>query len=164
MVPLTRSGKQVFFPFALLIYTFSAAYAQTPAFNGQCAVTSVPVPARAEGLTEKTGDILLQCSGSTPGAVLAGNLTVALPVSVTNRIGSTNLASEVVLSADLGSGFVPLPTAPQILDRTVIFNGLSLTTPASGRIGLRISNIRAAVSQLSGSSGGRVQAQIAFAG
>src|SRR5881275_51521 len=106
MGPLTRTGKQVFLVFLFLGITISATYAQAPPFTGQCSATSVPVPVRTEGLTERLGDIQIQCSGSNPGSVLAGNLTVALPVSVTNRIGSNNLVSDPLLSADFGTGFV----------------------------------------------------------
>src|SRR3954464_12301027 len=132
MGPLTRSGKQVFLLFLLLSISISATYAQAPPFLGQCVSTSVPAPVRTEGLTERLGDIQIQCSGSNPGAVLAGNITVALPVSVTNRIGSKNLSSYALLSVDYGTGFVAVPTAAQISGNTVIFNGLSLTAPASG--------------------------------
>jgi uncharacterized protein (TIGR03437 family) len=96
------------------------------------------------------GDILIQCSGSTPGAVLTGNLTVALPVSVTNRVGSTNLATDSVVFANLGTGFTPLPIAAQISNNLVVVNGLSVTVPASGTFGLRISNIRGTMTQFTG--------------
>src|SRR4051812_30602585 len=102
MGPLTRTGKQLFLSLLFLTLTVSATYAQTPPFFGQCSVTSVPVPVRTEGLTERLGDIHIQCSGSNPGAVLAGNITVALPVSVTNRVGSNNLVSDQLLSVDSG--------------------------------------------------------------
>ncbi len=160
MGPLTRSGKQVFLFFLLLTLTISATYAQTPPFIGQCAATSVPAPVRTEGLTERLGDIQIQCSGSNPGSVLAGNLTVALPVSITNRIGSNNLASDLLLSVDFGSGFVTLPTAAQINGNTIAFNGLSITAPASGGFTLRISNLRAAVAQFGATSNTPVRASI----
>jgi len=96
--------------------------------------------------------------------VLAGNITVALPVSVTNRIGSNNLTSDLLLSVDSGSGFVPLPIAAQILGNTAVFNAVSVTTPASGTFTLRISNLRAAVAQLGATTNIAVRAQISFIG
>src|SRR6476646_3297740 len=148
MGPLTRSGKQAFLFLLLLSFTIRAIYAQAPPFVGLCSATSVPFPVRTEGLTERLGDIQIQCSGSNPGSVLAGNLTVSLPVSVTNRVGSNNTSSDVLLSVDYGTGFVALPTAGQISGNTIAFNGLSFTTPASGVFTFRISNIRAAIAQL----------------
>src|SRR5581483_1743728 len=142
MGPLTRTGKRLWLLFSVLSITISATYAQTSPAAGHCAVTSVPAEVRAEGLTEPLGDILIQCSGSTPGAVLTGNLTVALPVSVTNRVDSTNLATASVVFADLGTGFTPLPNTAQISNNLVVVNGLNITVPASGSYALRVSNIR----------------------
>jgi uncharacterized protein (TIGR03437 family) len=98
--------------------------------------------------------------------VLSGNLTVALPVSVTNRVGSTNLATDAIVYADLGTGFTPLPLAAQVTNQLVVVNGLNVTVPASGAFGLRISNIRAAIAQLGAAPNLTVQvpAQITFAG
>src|SRR5947199_2068164 len=132
MGPLTRTGKRNLFLFAVLSFTISATSAQTAPIGGRCEITSVPAQLRAEGLTELLGDILIQCSGSTPGAVLTGNLTVALPVSVTNRVDSANLATASVVFADLGTGFTPLPNAAQIVNNLVVVNGLNITVPASG--------------------------------
>jgi uncharacterized protein (TIGR03437 family) len=146
MGPLTRTGKRLWLLFTVLSITISATYAQTSPAAGRCAVTSVPAQARAEGLTELLGDILIQCSGSTPGAVLTGNLTVALPVSVTNRVDSANLATASVVFADLGTGFTPLPNPAQIVNNLVVVNGLNITVPASGSYALRISNVRGNVS------------------
>ena len=103
---------------------------------------------RAEGLTERLGDIVLQCSGSNPGTVFSGNFTLFLPVSVTNRVDTNNLTRDAVLSVDLGSGFVPTAIAGQVSSNSIRFNGISYTTPASGNVSLKISNVRAAMNQL----------------
>ena len=49
-------------------------------------VSTSPISVRAEGLTERLGDIVLQCSGSNPGTVFSGNFTLFLPVTITNRV------------------------------------------------------------------------------
>jgi uncharacterized protein (TIGR03437 family) len=110
------------------------------------------------------GDIQLQCSGSTPGAVLTGNLSVFLPVSVTNRVNSTNQTTDAVISADLGSGLVPLPIPGQVSGSGITFSGLNLTVPASGSFSIRISNIRANANQLGGTNTQPFHAQLAYAG
>jgi uncharacterized protein (TIGR03437 family) len=99
---------------------------------------------RAEGLTERMGDIVLQCSGYKPGAVLSGNLTIFLPVGITNRVDSNNQTVDTLLFVDYGSGFVPSGTG-QVTSGSVAFNGLSFTVPPSGNLAIKISNIRAAV-------------------
>src|SRR5260370_24083134 len=112
--------------------TICAASAQTLPFSGRCGVTSVPVQVRSEGLTERLGDIVLQCSGSNPGTVLSGNLTLFFPVNVTNRVDSTNLTRDAVVSVDYGSGFVPTAVAGLVPNQTIAFNGINLTVPATG--------------------------------
>jgi uncharacterized protein (TIGR03437 family) len=126
-------------------------------------VTAVPSQVRAEGLTERMGDIVLQCSGSNPGSVLAGNLSVYLPVSITNRVNSGNQTTDAVLSVDYGSGFVPTGIAGLVTGPLIAFNGISLTVPSTGRLTIKISGVRANVSQASlGLSPQPIRAQIAF--
>jgi len=99
---------------------------------------------RAEGLTERLGDILMDCSGSTPGAVFSGNLTVFLPVPITNRVDSNNQTLDAVLFVNYGSVDVPSATG-LVTGGSIAFNGISFTVPSSGSLHFRISNIRAAV-------------------
>ena len=103
---------------------------------------------RAEGLTERLGDLVLQCSGAAPGTVFSGNLTLSLPVSVTNRVDANNQTRDAVVAVDLGSGEVPTGIAGQVSGNSISFNGISYTAPPSGNINLRISGVRAAMNQL----------------
>src|ERR1039457_5466696 len=132
----------------LLQIGICAAFAQPPSSTARCQVTTSPVQVRAEGLTERLGDIVLQCSGSVPGTVFSGNFTLLLPVSVTNRVDANNQTRDAVVSVDLGSGFVPTAIAGQVSGNSISFNGISYTAPASGNVNLRISNVRAAMNQL----------------
>ena len=129
---------------ALFALAGSPIFAQT---QSPCVVAAVPLQVRAEGLTERMGDIVLQCSGSNPGTVLSGNLTVSLPVGITNRVDSNNQTLDAVLSVDYGSGFVPSRTG-QVTGGSIAFNGISFTVPASGNLAIKFSNIRAAVGAL----------------
>jgi uncharacterized protein (TIGR03437 family) len=149
MGPLIPSGSWPRRLLFLVTFSIGATYAQTPPATGRCAVTAVPNQVRAEGITERLGDILLQCTGSTPGALLSGNLQIFLPIAVTNRLdsGSTNLTHDVALSVDYGSGFVPTGQAGVVSANSISFNGINLTIPPSGNLGLRISNLRGAVFQ-----------------
>ena len=164
MVDLIRSGKRLSRLLALLTLTIYATFAQTPPVSGSCAVTAVPSQVRSEGLTERMGDIILQCSGSNPGAVLSGNLTVYLPAAITNRLdaNSTNLTHEAMVSVDYGMGFVPTGVAGIITNQIIAFNGLSITIPPSGSVSIKISGIRAAAHQLGLGSPQPIQAQLAF--
>lgn len=91
------------------------------------------------------GDIILQCSGSTPSAALTGNLTVYLPIPITDRINANNQSANSTLSVDFGSGFANTGISGQVSSGAIAFNGLNLTFPASGNMNLKVSGIRAAV-------------------
>src|SRR5689334_9643784 len=152
MGPLTLIGRRTL-QGAFLFSTFvCATSAQTSPFAGHCQVTSTPLRARSEGVTEKLGDLNLQCSSSTPNAVFSGNLTLFFPVSVTNRVDASNLTHDAVVSVDSGSGFAPLAVAGTVSGNNISFNGITFTIPANGLFTLRISGVRANASQL-GSSG-----------
>src|ERR1035441_9857846 len=118
----------------LLQIGICAAFAQLPSSTARCQVSSSPVQVRAEGLTERLGDIVLQCSGSVSGAVFTGNFTLSLPDSRTDPVGANNQTRDAVVSVDLGSGFVPTAIAGQVSGNSISFNGISYTAPASGNV------------------------------
>src|SRR5579871_1796051 len=165
MGPFSRGAFRLLSLATLLISIIYSTKAQTPLpVSGKCAVTAVPTQVRAEGLTERMGDINLQCSGSNPGAVLTGNLSVILPINITNRIdsASSNLTHDAVLSVDYGMGPVPTGIAGQISNALIAFNGLNITIPTSGSFTIRVSNIRAAVHEVGVQQPQPIRAQIVF--
>ena len=129
-----------------LLVFFQPSFAQT-AFNGRCQAISTPLQVRAEGVTERLGDIGLQCSGGTPGSTLSGNLTLFFPVPVTNRVDANNQITESLISIDTGSGFAPSSVRGQVSGNNLSFYGLSVPLP-NGTLNLRISGVRGAISQL----------------
>src|SRR6185369_10349337 len=133
---------------ALLVLVAGIAQPQTTALS--CATGAVNPAVRAEGITETLGDILLTCSGGSPGSMITLNLSIFLSVGVTNRI-STNNATDVSLTIDTGSGPVPA-NVPGLLQSSnaVSFNGITFTIPAGRTVNLRISNLRGNVSQTGG--------------
>jgi uncharacterized protein (TIGR03437 family) len=131
---------------AFLSLCIQNVFGQTT-FNGRCQVTATPLQVRTEGLTERLGDISLQCTGANSGAVLSGNLTFFFPVNVTNRVDANNQTRDAVLSIDTGTGFAPSVIPGQVSGNSISFNGMSFPAPA-GNINLKISGIRGAASQL----------------
>lgn len=113
-----------------------------------CVASAVPQVIAAEGVTERVGDIVLNCSGGNPNAQITGNLTVFLSVDITNRISTSN-AADVFLTADNGSGPQPA-NVPGIVTgaATLVFNGLNFTLSPTGTATLRLANLRAAANQL----------------
>jgi uncharacterized protein (TIGR03437 family) len=158
-----RSGERSLVFVALLTLGISAAYAQSQPVSGICVTSSVPPTVRAEGLAERMGDLILQCSGSTAGAVITSNYTITLPVSVTNRIDNNNLTTDAVLSVDYGLGYVPTTVPGLVNGNSISFNGATITVPASGNFNLKFSNIRADVHQLTGTTPAPVTADISSA-
>ena len=110
------------------------------------------------------GDIILQCSGANPRAVLTGNLSVVLPTNITNRVdsASSNQTHDVTFAVDSGAGFVPLGIPGLINSNIIAFNGINITVPSSGNFNIRISNIRGNVNQLGAIVPRPVQAQLTF--
>src|SRR5450759_3198213 len=148
MKQLMVNGKHTFLYICLLQISLCVTFGQQPSSTARCQVSTSPPLVRAEGLTERLGDIVLQCSGAVPGTLFSGNVTVIFPVSVTNRVDANNLTRDAVVSVDLGSGLVPTAIAGQVSGNSISFNGISYTAPASGNINLRISGVRAAMNQL----------------
>src|ERR1035437_7391276 len=148
MKQLMVNGKRTFLSICLLQISLCVTFGQQPSSTARCQVSTSPPLVRAEGLTERLGDIVLQCSGAVPGTLFTGNVTVIFPVSVTNRVDANNLTRDAVVSVDLGSGFVPTAIAGQVSGNSISFNGISYTAPASGNVNLRISGVRAAMNQL----------------
>ena len=142
MGPNTPIGKRTVLLAALFALATGSTFAQT---QPACVTSGVPVQVRAEGLTERIGDILLQCSGYNAGTVLSGNLTIFLPVGITNRVDANNQTQDAVLFVNYGSGFVPTGIAGLVAAGSMAFNGISVIVPSSGRLSLKISNVRAAV-------------------
>src|SRR5713226_515161 len=106
-----------------------------------CTPTAVPALVHAEGLAERLGDILISCTGGTPGGVVGGNLTIFLNVRVTNKL--INNFTDVQMTVDTGSGPVAANVSAQPFgEGAVVFNGLSFTLSGSGQANLRISNLR----------------------
>jgi uncharacterized protein (TIGR03437 family) len=146
-----QTGKRYVFLTFLLTLSFSTSYAQSQPV-GHCVTNAVPPQVRSEGLAEPIGDVILQCSSSSPGSVIAGNFTLSLPVSITNRIDASSLTTDAVLAIDYGLGFTPSPVKGLISGNTISFNGVSLTVPAGGNFNVKFGNVRANVHQLGGTA------------
>ncbi len=131
---------------ALLLVCGAFACANAQFSSLSCVATAVTTLVRAEGITERLGDITLSCTGGTPSGAVTTNLTLFLPVNVTNRLGAGDTL-DASLTIDSGAGPVPAPPPTLASPSSLAFNGLMFTLSPAGGAVLRISNLRAAVSQ-----------------
>jgi uncharacterized protein (TIGR03437 family) len=136
--------KPVFGLLFLISLTIGIAYSATPT---TCIVSAVPPLVHSEGLAERIGDIVLQCTGA-PSALVNANLTVYLPVSITNRIDVNSFSTDATLTIDTGSGPVPSGVSGFVANQSISFNGFGFTFPATGTAVVRITDLRADVNQL----------------
>src|ERR1700691_3705084 len=74
-----------------------------------CVTSATPPVVRAEGLAERIGDILLNCTG-TPGNVVNANISVILNANLTNRISSGTALTGTIFTIDSGAGPQPVLT------------------------------------------------------
>ncbi len=115
-------------------------------------------------MAERVGDIVLTCSGGTPGTVATGNFSVFLNTAITNKISAGNV-TDAVLTIDTGSGPAPSSAlAMLVAGDQVSFNGVSFTVPANGLVTLRINNLRANASALPAPTHDSIMAFLAING
>lgn len=149
--------------FAFLIsplVLISGLSAQQAAVCSQSPITPL---VRAEGLTERMGDILLNCSGGIPNGQVLGNLSIFLTVDITNRLAANNV-TDVQLFIDNGSGPVLSPVQGILLGPAFLsFSGVSFQYSATGTVSLRIANLRGAASDFS-QANRPFQAALSFTG
>src|SRR5580698_9387147 len=115
--------SKLFGPVFLLIPFASNLLAQSVV----CVTSATPPLVRAEGLTERIGDIQLSCTG-TPGNTINANISIGLNTNLTNRLSSGNTLTGIVFTVDSGSGPQPVLTPPLLYSPTALtYNGVSLT-------------------------------------
>jgi len=122
-----------------------------------CTPYGVPAGVRAEGQTEITGDIYLNCA-ATAGERFSGSLMLFYSVNVTNRIAGDELEG-VQVSVD-GAPAAGAAVRPGGANAAAIEN-LTFDIPASGSVQLRISGVRVDAASLGLSGNTPVTASIA---
>ncbi len=136
-----------FLPLALL-----GVYLVTPALAAlSCTPSAVPTVVHGEGITERTSDISIACSGGAAGATLNLDLFIFLNVNITNRLASasSNTLTGISFTADNGSGPQPI-SSPATLSGpgTLVFNGATFTLSSSGAVTLQLKGLRGAANLL----------------
>jgi len=102
---------------ALLLGTVQMASAAAPPTPLSCLASGAnPTQLRAEGLTEKTGDVLITCTGGVPtdpGEPPAGNPANVVPTANIQIFLNTSLTSRILNAANNASEALLLINEPQ---------------------------------------------------
>ena len=154
--------SRLFYPcFSLFLISSALGLARAQTIL-TCNSTSVPPIVHAEGIAERIGDIVLNCSGGMPSSQITGNLSIFLSVNITNRVAG-NTVTDVVFTMDNGSGPQPL-NVPGTLSgpSSMVFNGVTFNLSATGTAILRLANIRGDANQLTPLANNSIQAFIGF--
>ena len=126
----------------LALASVVAAQAQSSSLN--CVVSAVQPAIRSEGVTERAGDIVLNCTGGTPGNVITTNLTIfSLTTVLTNRLGILSRNADILVLLENGGTQQLLNTTAEVQSpSSIAISGITFTVPANGAVNLRISNLR----------------------
>lgn len=107
-----------------------------------CSTSSATTIVRAEGLTERIGDIVFNCTG-VPNTTISLNLSVQMNTSITNRLSTGNIVTGIVLTVDNGLGPQAVTVQPLLLSASnLVWDGVPLTYSAQGVLAIRIADIR----------------------
>ncbi len=129
-----------------------------------CSVSANPPLVRVEGITERVGDIVVNCVGGASNGIISGNLGVFLNVNITNRL-SGNAVAGIVFTNDSGAGPQPI-TTPGVLTGpgNLVYNGVSFNLSPTGTATLRIAGLRGDANQMMAGSNPSLQAFLSFNG
>ena len=107
-----------------------------------CTSTSVQAVLRTEGLTERAGEMVFNCTGDTPGGEVGASFSVFLSVPVTNRLGGDGM-TDATLTVDAGPGTVPVTVRGRLVgSNAVIFEYVNWTLTSFAVSTIKIANIR----------------------
>ena len=116
----------------------NAAYSQTTF----CTTSAGPPLVRAEGVAERTGDLLINCAGPA-GTTITGNFTFILSSPVTNRLSGTNTLAGITFSIDSGSGPQAVAMQPLLVNQfSLVFDGVAVPFSGQGTAKIVVSGIR----------------------
>ena len=151
--------RPFFAHFPLLLW--AAALPAVSATTLTCTPSATPAIVHGEGITERTGDLVFQCSGGQPAATFVANLFIFLNVSITNRLESSGDFTGLILTADNGSGPQPINVPPtRVGNGSLVFNGATFTLSSSGSVTLRLAGLRGAANELNFAANSTMQVLI----
>ena len=108
-----------------------------------CDATAEPLQVRAEGLSERLGEIVLTCAGPATGTV-STSLTLGLSTALTNKISGDYLQGAQVVAQTAAGEQTLVSTGLLVSPTVVVFGSFSFTMPPSGLTSFIIRGLRVA--------------------
>ena len=127
------------------LVTLLAAAANAQSFSPlNCVASAVPALVRLEGLAERVGDIVLNCTGGTPNGLVSGGLTVfSFGGNITNKLNPNTNNLDAQLTVDTGTGERSTgATTPILANNSFAFAGMNFNLGPAGAANFRITNVR----------------------
>lgn len=136
-----------------LLLVNSAAFGQAAIL---CQTSSVPATARAEGLAEQTGDIVLNCQGGPPNGTVTANFNFFFNTEITNRqLADATLDAILRIDRADGSPIEISDSRPRLFTPSAAaYSGVAIRLNAQGAVGLTFSNFRANMLRFPAATGG----------
>ncbi|MBX5495678.1 MAG: hypothetical protein IRZ15_10120, partial [Bryobacteraceae bacterium] len=128
----------------LALVAFTAKPAAAQAAFACTATAGVPPLARAEGITELVGDIVLNCSGGS-GAAITANVQIFLNTNVTSRITSGNTTEALLLLGEPATASLNTNAFQGQLAgaNSLVWLNVPILPPGTTVQTIRITNVRA---------------------
>ena len=139
------------FAILLAVVGLSAGSAWSQATQPTCLFNASAVTARAEGYTERVGDITVTCTGGTAAAAASLTMFVSLNTPITNRLDANGDATGITFTGT-GAG-VSVGALRVSLPSNLSLNAVNYTipTPSSTPVVMTLSGLRVAFASLTGS-------------
>jgi uncharacterized protein (TIGR03437 family) len=127
----------------LLLSLLASLQAQTPS-PLNCVATAVPALVRLEGLAERIGDVVLNCTGGTPNGLIRGDIRViSFAGNITNKRNPDTNTLDAVLTVNTGAGEVSTGATPILrANNQFDFSSMNFNLGPSGNATFRITNVR----------------------
>lgn len=109
-----------------------------------CVATAVPALVRLEGLSERVGDIVMNCTGGTPNGLVRGDLRViSFAGNITNKLNSNTGTLDAILTVNTGSGEASTGASAVLRGGNQFdFASMNFNLSPTGTAVLRMTNVR----------------------
>lgn len=126
-----------------LLAVVAAAGAEGAVSSLYCQATAVQAHIRQEGLTERLGEVVMNCQGDVPGGDVGASLTLFVNgAAVTNRLNAEGL-TDAMLEIDRGVGTTPFTVRARLIgSNALVFENVNFTLTLQALANMRIQNIR----------------------